>query len=66
MKLSNTIKRNAAQGRNTIHGAYTYTIDWDANRGEWRVKRCKTADATRQWLDTDGNITSAWEWMEEV
>ena len=66
MKLStiNTIKRNAAMGRNTIHGAYTYAIDVPINRGEWRIKRCKTIDATRQWIDADGNIFTAWEWVE--
>ena len=68
MKLStiNTIKRNAAMGRETVHGAYTYRVAWNEEAGEFQIQRARTCDTTRQWIDADGNITSAWEWMEEV
>ena len=60
----NTIKRNAAMGRETVHGAYTYRVAWNAEAGEFQIQRARTCDAGRQWIDSDGNITSAWRWVK--
>lgn len=60
----NTIKRNAAMGRETIHGAYTYRVEWNAEAGEFGIQRIRTCDADRQWIDSEGNITSAWRWVK--
>lgn len=60
----NAIKRNAAMGRETVHGAYTYRVAWNEEANEFGIQRARTCDADRQWIDADGNITSEWRWVK--
>lgn len=48
---------NSSIGKNTIIGKYAYKAD--LNTGE--IKRCKTTDIKREWVDMDGKIFSGWE-----
>lgn len=60
MLSSKTIKRiadNAAMGRETIIGRYTYRIDGWSNT----VWRAKTDDKDRTWITWDGQQVGAWE-----
>ena len=63
-ELISKIKNNAAMSRETVHGAYTYRIAWNEEASEFQIQRVRTCDATRQWIDADGNITSAWRWVK--
>ena len=51
------IVKNAASERNTVIGKYTYTAD--LNTGD--IKRCKTEDVDRVWIDCEGNQFDALE-----
>ena len=63
-ELISKIKNNAAMGRETVHGAYTYRVAWNEEANEFGIQRARTCDATRQWIDSNGNITSAWRWVK--
>lgn len=63
-ELISKIKRNAAMGHETVHGAYTYRMAWNEEANEFGVQRARTCDADRQWIDADGNITSEWRWVK--
>ena len=46
-----------ANGNTVYHGKYAYKLNiWTGD-----ITRCKRGDENRQWIDTDGNIISAWE-----
>lgn len=55
-ELISKIKRNAAMGRETVHGAYTYRVAWNEEASEFQIQRARTCDADRQWIGSEGNI----------
>lgn len=62
---NSTIERiwnNSMRGKNTVIGVYTYEID--LNTGE--IKRCKTEDINRMWIDHEGKQYDAWETVGTV
>lgn len=59
----NRIRENSCQGVDTIIGVYSYRLAYDHNRECWDIFRAKTEDVAREWINSDGQIVSAWQPM---
>lgn len=51
-----------ANGQVIRHGKYSYCLD--VNTGE--IRRCKTEDIGRRWIDSNGCISGAWETIYRI
>lgn len=62
---NNTIKRikdNGTIANPVKMGRYLYA--YDVNTGE--IKRCKSDDYGRQWIDSDGEMYDGWETIHKA
>lgn len=62
-EMRSKILENAAAGRKTVIGRYTY----DVSRYDGRtIIRCLTEDIGREWIDSEGNQHDAWQPVREA
>lgn len=56
------IIENGYRNAITTIGKYSYELDWTCSN----IIRCLTEDINSQWIDTDGNICTAWTAVQAI
>lgn len=62
IKFKQKIINNAINGKNTVHGKYTYKLcKYTGN-----IWRCPVGSEDRQWILDNGEIVTAWKLVDHV
>lgn len=62
IKFKQKIMNNAINGKNTVHGKYTYKLcKYTGN-----IWRCPVGSEDRQWILDNGEIRTAWKLVDHI